>query len=227
VGFAALTLACQAAEPFAGRWEGAVQIPGNELPLVIDLAPDNTGAWRGSMIAPGLNANGIPLKDVVIRDSDASFAIKTAPQNGIEATFKAHLTANHTLIGEFSQAGNKAPFELTQVGPAQVEVPPQSTAISKNMEGEWLGEFQLFGYPRKVTLKLTNKEHGAAAEFVVVGKRVNNLPVDLISETGNFISIQSHETGVTFEGRLRKDTGEMRGTFSQGPIEVPLILRRK
>ena len=30
------------AEPFASRWEGSVQIPGNELPVVIDLAPGAT-----------------------------------------------------------------------------------------------------------------------------------------------------------------------------------------
>jgi hypothetical protein len=223
-----MTLSCLAAEPFAGRWEGAVEIPGSELNLVIDLAPDNSGAWAGSVTIPGLGAKGLPLTDILIKGSDATFAIKTGPIRGLEATFKAQLITNSRLTGEFRQGGNTAPFELKQIGPPQVEQPPRSTTINKEIEGEWVGEFQLFGYPRKVSLKLTNNaEHGATAEFVVVGKRVNNLPVDLVTQEGNLLSIHSHETGITFEGRFLKETGEIRGSFSQGPIEVPLVLHRK
>jgi hypothetical protein len=196
--------------------------------LVIDLAPDTKGAWIGSVTIPGLGAKGLPLKDIVVKESDATFAIKTAPVRGLEATFKAHLNAGNRLTGEFTQGGNTALFELKQIGPPQVELAPKSTPISEEIQGEWIGEFQLFGYPRKVSLKLTNNpEQGATAEFIVVGKRVNNLPVDLVTQEGNLLSIHSHETGITFEGRFLKETGEIRGTFSQGPIEVPLVLRRK
>lgn len=215
-------------EPFAGRWEGSVQIPGNELPVVVDLSPDTTGAWNGSIIIPGLGVKGLPLKDVVVKGFDATFEIKSSTGRGLEAMFKAHLDGNGMLTGSFVQAGNTAPFQLKQVGPAQVEFPLHSTAIAKDFEGEWQGEFQLFGYPRKVTIKLTsNATHQAAAEFVVVGKRVNNLPVDRVTQEGNLLTVYSTETGITFEGRRLKDSGEVRGTFSQGPIEAPLTLRRK
>jgi hypothetical protein len=223
-----MTLRCIAAEPLTGRWEGAVHIPGEDLALVIDFSADKTGAWTGSIIMPGLNTKGLPLKDIVLKGSDATFAVKSSAIRGFEATFKGHLDGGGKLTGDFTQRGNTAPFELKQIGPPQVEVPPHSTPIAKAFEGEWLGEFQLLGYPRKVTLKLTNNsEHGAAAEFIVVGKRVNNLPVDLIIQDGNLLSIKSSETGITFEGQFRKDTGEIRGTFSQGPVEVPFSLHRK
>jgi len=171
---------------------------------------------------------GLPLKDIVVKGEEATFATKVVPGRGLEATFKGHLGGNGSLTGDFVQGGNTAPFELKQIGPAQVELPPRSTGLSKELEGEWQGEFQLFGYPRKVTLKLTNNgDRVGAAEFVVVGKRVNNLPVDLVTQEGSLLTVHSHETGITFEGRFRKDANEIRGMFSQGPVEMPLILHRK
>ncbi len=108
-----------------------------------------------------------------------------------------------------------------------MELPQHSTAVVKELEGEWKGEYELFGYPRKVTVKLANRgSDGATAEFVVVGKKVNNLPVDLVTQEGDLLTVDSHETGIGYEGRFQKDAGEINGTFSQGAIELPLILRR-
>lgn len=228
MGWFALAVGSPAAEPVAGRWEGSVKIPDNELPLVIDLAPGNNGgAWIGSITIPGLGAKGLALKDIVIKGSDVSFATAGMAGRGLGATFQGHLKEDGSLAGAFTQGGNAAPFELRQTGPAQVETPPQSSLMTKELEGEWQGEFQLFGYARKVSLKLTNNSGHGAAEFIVVGKRVNNLPVDLVTQEGKLLNVYSHETGITFEGRLGIGTGEIRGTFSQGPIEVPLVLRRK
>ena len=215
------------AEPLAGRWEGSIQIPGNELALVVDLAADKAGAWNGSVILPGLSIKGLPLQDVSVRGTETSFAIKGGSGLPIEATCKGKLDGD-ALTGDFTQGGRTASFRLKQTGPAQVEVAPRSTTITKDLEGEWYGEYELFGYMRKVTLKLTNNaEKGASAEFVVVGKKVNNLPVDLITQENNSISVYSHDSGISIEGQFLKQTNEIRGSWIQGPIEVPLSLKRK
>jgi len=194
---------------------------------VVDLAPDTAGAWNGSIIIPGLGAKGLPLKDVVIKGSDATFEIKSGTGRGLEATFKAHLDGSNTLTGNFVQGGNTAPFQLKRAGLAQVEFPLRSTAIGKDFEGEWHGEYEMLGYSRKVTLKLTNNAAGeGAAELVIVGKRVNNLPVDRVVQEGSLITVLSHETGITFEGKRLAENGEVRGVVSQGPMEAPLTLRR-
>ena len=41
---------------------------------------------------------------------------------------------------------------------------------------------------------------------------------------GEFVTVDSHETGLSFEGRARK--GEIQGTIFQGPLEIPVTLRR-
>jgi len=59
-----------------------------------------------------------------------------------------------------------------------------------------------------------------------VGKRTTNAPIDLVTDEKGFLTIESHEIGITYEGRLKKETGEIKGMFTLGPFELPSILRR-
>ena len=221
----ASALICRADDKASGRWEGAVQIPGRELQVVVDLAKADNGLWQGSIIIPRLNLPGAQLVDIAVQDSDASFAIKTS--RGLDAAFKGHFNADGTFSGDFMQAGNRASFTLKKIGAPQVEAPLRSTPVTKEIEGEWKGEYQIFGTPRHVTLKLVNgAENSAMAELVVVGKKVNNLPVDLVTQEGDLITIESNQTGIGYEGRFNKGANEIKGTFMQGPIELPLVLHK-
>lgn len=222
--FFATALVARADESLSGRWEGQVRIPDKELTLIVDIASSEIGSWAGSVIIPGFSVKGAALSDIAVKDSDVSFAIKSGQ---FEATCQGHLNADGMLAGDFKQAGNTAPFTLRKTGPAEVELPAKSTAVMKELEGEWNGEYEMFGYPRKVTFKLANRAHeGATAEFVIVGKKVNNLPVDLVTNEGEMLTIDSHATGISYEGRFNKSANEIKGTFIQGPIELPLVLRK-
>jgi hypothetical protein len=224
----ASALFCHADEIAAGRWEGKVQIPGRDLTLVVDLSPNSAGAWDGSITIPALNVKGAALADIALKGADLSFTIKSAltARDAGPAKLDGHLSGDAVLTGNFLQGGNSAPFTLAKIGPAQVERTPHSTPLTKEFEGEWKGEYELFGYKRQVTLKLAGHgDAGATADFVVVGKRVNNLPVDLVTQEGEFVTIDSHETGLSYEGRLVK--GELTGAIIQGGTETPLVLRRE
>ncbi len=226
--FFASALLCTAAEIPAGRWEGSIQIPGRELNVIVDLAQGETGAWIGSVIVPGLDIKGTPLADIVVKGSETDFAFKNALGGQVdEAKFRARVNEKGALVGDFLQGGNSAPFALEKTGPPQVELPAKSTAVVKELEGEWIGEYELLGYPRHVTIRLTNHAGGGAtADFVVVGKKTNNLPVDLVIQQEDFIRIESHETGINYEGRFRKEGGVINGTLAQGPLEIPLVVHR-
>jgi hypothetical protein len=227
--FFASAVLCQAAESGAGRWEGSVQIPGGALQLIVDLSEESGKGWIGSIIVPGFGVKGAPLADIAVRDSELAFAIKgtLGGERVGQAKFKAHLTADGHLAGDFMQGGNTAPFVLEKTGPPQVELPPRSTAVSKELEGEWKGEYELNGYPRHVTMKFAHGgADGAGVEFVIVGKKTNNVPVSLVTQEGDFLSIKSDEFGITYEGRFHKEAGEIKGTLTQGPFELPLVMRR-
>ena len=220
---------CQAAPSAAGRWEGTAQIPGRELKLIVDLSDEAGKDWIGSIIIPGLGIKGAPLADLHVRGGDLTFAIKGALGNerAGRAELKAHLTADNHLAGDFTQGGNSAPFVLEKSGPAQVDPPLRNTPVSKDVEGEWKGDYEMMGYARHATLKFSNRgAEGAALEFVIVGKKVNNVPVSLVTQDENFLTVKSDEFGITFEGGFNKEAGEIKGTLTQGPLEAPLVLRR-
>lgn len=226
--FASVAL-CRAAETGAGRWEGVAQIPGHELRLIVDLSDEGGKGWTGSIIIPGFGIKGAELADLHVAGGDFAFAIKGAlgnPRTG-RAEIKAHLTADGHLAGDLKQGGNSAAFVLTKTGPAQVELPPRSTAVAKELEGEWKGDYEMMGYARHATMKFANRgPEGAALEFTIVGKKVNNVPVSLVTQDEDFVTVKSEEFGITFEGRFDKAAGEIKGTLSQGSLEAPLVLRK-
>ncbi len=227
--FLAGALACRAADNPAARWEGSAQIPGRDLPLIIDLAQDGSGAWTGSIVVPGIIVKGATLTDISFKNSELSFAIKDALGDSTSgpARFKGRFTNKGALSGTFLQGGNSAPFVLARTGPPQVNPPTVSTAVGKDLEGEWKGQYEMNGYPRDVTIKFGEQTGGAPAiDFVIVGKKVNQVPVDLVTRDGNFLTVVSKAFYITYEGRYQKESGEIKGLLVQGPYEAPLTLRR-
>jgi hypothetical protein len=212
-----------ASEPPAGRWEGAVRLPGREIKVVIDLAQDSRGQWVGSAIVPGFGVKGAPLTDVAVKDSSVSFGIKNALGN---PKFEGHLASNGELTGEYKQAGNSAPFTLQSAGAAQVELPPVSTPISKELEGEWKGEMSVGGNRFRITITLAKRGDGlATGQFVLTGKHDNKFPIDVVTQEGEMLTVEMSEPGITYEGRYIQDQNEINGAFRQEGIEIPLILR--
>ena len=129
------------------------------------------------------------------------------------------------MTGNFEQAGNRAATTLQRTGPPQVEQPQRNTPVAKELEGEWKGDYEMVGYTRHVSIKFMNRgPNGAAAEFVIVGRKHNNLPVDLVTQEGDLITVDSHDIGFSFEGRLRN--GKLTGVIRQGATETPLVLER-
>ena len=194
----AAALPCRAEDVISGRWKGTARVPDDELTVVVDLAQEN-GAWVGSIIIPGLGLKGAPLTKIKVQPLDINFAVQGAL--GIELNF--HLVSNNKLAGNFEQAGNRAPATFTKTGPPQVESPPRSTPVAKELEGEWKGDYEMLGYTRHVSIKFANHSDGATADFVVVGRKHNVLPVDLVTQEGDLVTVDSHEMGFSFEGRLR------------------------
>ena len=143
------------------------------------------------------------------------------------ATFAAQLGRDDTMTGQLQQAGNVAPFSLARVGAAQVEAPPSSTAVRRELEAAWTGQFMLGDYPRTVTITLVNHPGGAAtATFDVVGKQMTDIPVALVIEEGEFLRVEAPARNVTFEGRLGNDRDVIDGSIALGAFELPLLLKR-
>jgi hypothetical protein len=236
IGFAALLLAAasasgvadRAGSTVAGRWEGIVTLADREVPVAVDLAPSADGrGWAGSVVLSGLGVKGAPLSDIAVAPPRVAFALASAQgEQGLALKVEARLEAPDQMAGTLSHAGHTSAVALRRTGDAQVDLPLASTAVATAAEGEWRGEYELFGYPRKVTLRLHNQGGAASASFVIDGKRHNDLPVDLVRQEGETVIVVSSATGIRFEGRPSASGDEMTGAVLQGPLELPVTLRR-
>lgn len=224
-----IALVGHAAPSPEGRWEGVIRIPGNDQPVVVDLAPASSGGWTGSIILTGLGIKGAPLSNIVVSDAGVSFDLGATLGDAKAGPARVNIreASADAMAGDVHQAGNVASLSLARVGPAQVELPLKSTAVGGDIAREWSGEVEFGGYPRRVTITLVNHANApATATFVIVGKRTNDLPVDLVVQDGDNLRIESGATQVMFEGRVFAQTGEIKGTIALGSLELPVVLRR-
>ena len=216
-----VAMLCQASEnqpALSGEWEGAVQIPGYELVLVIDLAQKDQG-WVGSLTAPQFGKKGAPLSGIAVKENDVAFELKGA------AKFTAHL-ADGVLKGEYEQGGNHAPFLLKRVGEAHVDFPEPSTPISKDIQGEWKGAFQFLKLTVNVVLTLPNggTPTAPAGELLVIDWGNAKIPITLWKQDGDSVFARFGDGGMSYEAAFHKDASEIAGNLHISFLELPLTL---
>lgn len=213
---------CNSAErqpALSGQWEGAVQIPGEELRLVIDIAKRDQ-QWVGSFTAPQFGLKGTPLTGIAVKENDVEFALKGG------ATIRAHLETGGVMKGEYQQGGNTAPVLLKRAGEARVDFPDPSTPVSKDLQGEWEGDFSFLNSKVKVLLKLPGggTPTAPAGELLVVDWGNTKMPITLWKQDGNRFFALLGDGGWNYEGEFRRGTCEITGNLRVSFIELPLTL---
>jgi CubicO group peptidase (beta-lactamase class C family) len=99
-----------AATPFLGEWEGAIEVPGAQLGILVRIQQGADGKLSGSADIPVQNATGLQLVQFNTDGNSISFAFAAIP-----ATFQGQLSDDgRTLAGTFLQSGVKMPFKLVR-----------------------------------------------------------------------------------------------------------------
>ncbi len=99
-------------------------------------------------------------------------------------------------------------------------------------EGRWEGAIQIPGNPLNAVIDLARtgefQQAGkATAQLVVIGTRETPIPIDLVRQEGDYLTLYSSLYRMPWEGRVPKGEPKLTGTFAQGPMETPLLLERK
>lgn len=100
-------LASAQAPPAAGHWEGAIQVPGHDLLVKIDLAAAD-GSWKGTIDIPEQGAKAMPLEKITVEGDHVGFAMAGVPGT---PTFDGKLESGK-IAGTFTQGGASIPFRL-------------------------------------------------------------------------------------------------------------------
>src|SRR5262245_60421208 len=131
----------QSVDP-SGHWEGAITIPGGEIPFQIDLAKNAAGKLIATYSRPENGLKALPLAHVTLDGRAIAFDLTVDGGAKFQGFFDADGT---TISGDVTAPIGSAPFSLTRTGDAQVIAAPRNAPISQALEGTWNGTLALEG----------------------------------------------------------------------------------
>ena len=202
----------------SARWR---QAPASAVE--VDLARQGADAWRGTFSVPAQGQKGVPLSDVTVKNTSVEFAIKGGMG---DPRFKGELSADgKTITGTFSQGGGSLPLTLTWKGEPQFEAPVKNAAVSKALLGTWEGTLDVKGTMLRLVLTFANGPDGATGRLVSVDQNNFEIPVTKITEEGSHVKLAITMVSGGFEGDVKGD--ELAGTWTQGPLSLPLVFKRR
>lgn len=101
------------ADALAGRWEGAISVPGQELGIAVTFASSEEGL-EARIDIPAQGASGVPLREVSFDPPAVRFELPAGP--GL-AVWEGELAGNR-IEGRFTQGGAEGTFHLERAGRA-------------------------------------------------------------------------------------------------------------
>jgi hypothetical protein len=219
------SLLAQTAVDPSGHWEGAIQVPQMDLNIEIDLAKNSKGELMGTFGNPGERLKGLPLANVAVDGRAVTFEIKAGSGGG---TFRGDVLADGTsMSGSFVARAGTVPFSLTRTGDPQIEAPPRSALIGKEMEGTWNGAFDVGGVQMRVVLKMSNQPDGTSTGSIAsIDEGGIEVPVAIVQKAAN-LTFSVKMTGGSYSGTLNAAGTELAGTYTTGQgVARPLTFRR-
>jgi len=211
------------AAPLAGHWEGAIQTPGEEIVVAVDLAPDAGGKLGGTFSIPSQRLNGFPLWSASTDGTAVKLEIKLADP-GIR-TFDGRMSADGLSIeGQFLINVYAVPFSLKRNGDARIAPPPKSAAIDAKLAGAWRGSLDVAGQSLPFTLTLTNHADRTATGAWSAGG-APAIPVAISYDNGT-LTLTSPVSPDSFTGSLSADGAQISGTLNDGAKPLPVVFTR-
>jgi hypothetical protein len=205
----------------SGHWEGSISIPNGEMAFQIDLAKNANGQLIATYSSPANNLKGLPLTRVTI-DGRAIVFVLTG-----DTTFQGVLYADgKTISGDVTAPIGSAPFSMTRTGEAVFAPAPKNSPVSRELEGTWSGTLSLQSDSLRLVLRIANQADGTASGTIVsVDRGGLELTLGMIQKTST-LTLNSPVIGGDFFTGTLTASGELAGTFTQGPVTAPLTFVR-
>jgi len=216
------TARAQSVDP-SGHWEGAITIPGTEIPFQVDLSKNAQGTLVATYSRPENNLNGLPLANVSLDGRAINFELTV--DGGVK--FYGTLDADSkTIVGDVTARLGNAPFSMNRTGEARIAAAPKNAPIARDLEGTWNGTLSLQGTNLRLVLRMTNQPDGTASGTIVsVDQGGIEFPLAL-TQRASSLTLHTRAIGGDFYTGSLNAAGELAGTFSEGPVTAPLTFVR-
>jgi len=209
----------------SGHWEGSVQLPAMDLAVQIDLAKNATGELAGAITIPAQRIKGFPLANFKIEGEAITFQMKGGAP-GVRQFTGSLADGGASFAGDFSGSLGTVPFALTRKGDARLEAPAKNAAIPKALEGTWNGTLDVDG-GMQLVLTLVNQSDGTSTGSVLNINEMLEIPIATITQTdGGGLRLDFTAVVASYVATLNRDGTALTGTFTEGPLELPLTFAR-
>lgn len=218
---ALLAPAGRAQAQLAGDWQGTLSAGSVQLRLVLHLTAAKDGSLAATLDSVDQAVYGIPVTSVTLKDSKFSMVV-----DAVRGTYDGTVNKDASEIdGTWSQG---QPVDLNfhrSATPLPPPAPPKPAAPT-DIDGTWTGTLNTGATELHVIFKIVNTQAGLTAQMQSPDQSPVWIPATSVTRVGATLIINLQGWGITFEGEIGGDSGSIDGSFAQGNVKLPLVLKR-
>ena len=210
----------------SGVWEGAIEVPGQALQVIVTLRSGGDGAWVGTIDIPAQNLADFPLSEVVAGAESVTFAMSGIPGDPVfSGTWDA--TAQ-TISGDFRQGGGVFPFTLTRTGDAAAtETASTDPETAARVAGTWSGMLNAGGQDLRLIFYIEADGGSLSGTMDSPDQGQTGMPISAVVFDGTILRVDLSYAQAFFEGALSADGTTIDGSWNQGGGSLPLMLQKQ
>jgi hypothetical protein len=212
--------AAQPASPkFIGSWDGTFKRGEQEMDMVLNVAPSDTGGMRAFFDVPAQNVRGMAVQGA--RFQGDTVVLPFGP-----ARFEGRVdAAGNTIAGKvIGPDGSETPVQFTRASATPV-MPATEAAVEDpdGLAGDFTGEIEAGGGLETI-IHLRRTPDGYAASMDVPAQQAFGIASTSVTLDGRALVI---DFGVgSYAGTVSEDLSSIDGTWTQGGREINLDVAR-
>lgn len=210
-----------------GRWQGAIELPGTQLDIVVSLSR-TTDTWSGSIDIPAQGLAGFALSNVTVAGDEIHFEMAGVP--GLPTFHGTLAAAAGEIVGTFRQGGQTFPFVLSRLEAqdAVADQPSMPKATSGNdAVGHWLGVLTAGSMKLRLALQIQAVDGSGLRAKLDSLDQATEVPVAGVEVEGRVVRLDVPAAGASYRGSLSPDGESIEGTWEQAGRLLPLTFLRQ
>ena len=218
-----------------GYWEGTVSLPAGQLPVQIDLMPeDEQGVWTGKIDIPAQGIHRLTLDGVTVQERAVMFKLPGLPGDPV---FNGSLNSNgSTIVGNYVHGKQVFPFTLERKPAPDTREDLEALYAEfqapgtpgEGIVGRWRALLEAGPAKLRLVLNVTRAEDGTlSASMDSVDQGHTGMPISLIefNPEDRSLLFQMRGVGAQYRGTLSEDGSRLSGLWQQGAA-LPLDWNR-
>ena len=205
-----------------GKWNGTLEVQGTQLRIAFNVE-DKDGVLSSKMDSPDQGAFGIPTDATTY--TDGKLTIKMSSMQ-IEYIGVWNETKG-SIEGTFKQGSMEIPLNLSKEKTKEkAAVTPKASKDSpyRQITKKWNGLIEIQGMSLPVVFNVEEKDGALVATMDSPEQGAFGIPTDAATFEDGKLTIKINSMQIEYSGVWNEADESIKGTFKQGPMEIPLNL---